>query len=242
MARTHGHGNPPWSRDETILALDLYHQANGTPLPRNDRRVQALSVFLRNLPYSRNKSRNDTYRNPDSVAFKLLNIRAVATGKGLNNVSSTDRAVWRELGAEPTKVRRLASLIRRGAAISETLPVAIDQDEGEEFEEGRTLTLWHKTRERNRKIRQKLLAKKRRAGALTCELCGLVSSIRSRRYEDAAFEAHHLIPISQSLQPVTRLSDMALLCANCHRLLHRAISLEGRWLNLSEARQIIGIA
>ena len=111
MARTHGHGNPNWSRDETILALDLYHRANGAPLSRSDTRVEALSNLLRSLPYDRSKPRNETYRNADSVAFKLLNIRAVATGKGLKNVSTTDRAVWRELGSNPKKVRRIANLI-----------------------------------------------------------------------------------------------------------------------------------
>jgi len=29
MAVTHGHGNPKWTRDETILALDLYFDCKG---------------------------------------------------------------------------------------------------------------------------------------------------------------------------------------------------------------------
>ena len=33
-------------------------------------------------------------------------------------------------------------------------------------------------------------------------------------------ECHHLLPLSQSGVTTTRLSDLALVCSNCHRVLH----------------------
>ncbi len=33
--------------------------------------------------------------------------------------------------------------------------------------------------------------------------------------------------------------DVALLCANCHRLIHEAIANEGRWLGIDEASLLI---
>ena len=33
----------------------------------------------------------------------------------------------------------------------------------------------------------------------------------------------------------------ALLCANCHRLVHRAISREKRWLTLEECKATLGV-
>ncbi|RQQ41635.1 hypothetical protein DF145_34655, partial [Burkholderia stagnalis] len=59
--------------------------------------------------------------------------------------------------------------------------------------------------------------------------------------EEAHFEAHHIIPLSSTGIRITRLSDLALLCANCHRLLHRAIAVEKRWLTVAEGRAICGI-
>lgn len=81
MARTQGHGNPKWTRDETILALNLYFELGGRIPPGNDSRVQELSELLRRFPYHANASRRESFRNPDGVAFKLQNLRQVATGR-----------------------------------------------------------------------------------------------------------------------------------------------------------------
>lgn len=89
MARTQGHGNPKWTRDETVLALDLYFDLNGKVPSGADKRVQTLSELLRRFPYHAEASRQESFRNPDGVAFKLQNLRQVATGKGLGNVSET---------------------------------------------------------------------------------------------------------------------------------------------------------
>jgi 5-methylcytosine-specific restriction protein A len=57
--------------------------------------------------------------------------------------------------------------------------------------------------------------------------------------QDAAFEVHHIVPLSRSLERATRVSDLALLCAGCHRILHRAISNRKHWIALSEARMLV---
>ena len=83
MARTQGHGNPDWTRDETILALALYFDCGENVPSKSDPRVQQLSALLRGLPYHAEAARKETFRNPDGVGFKLHNLRSVATGKGL---------------------------------------------------------------------------------------------------------------------------------------------------------------
>ena len=242
MARTHGHGNPNWTRDETILALDLYLKCHGKIPSRDDRRVQDMSKLLRRLPFHGTASRRGSFRNPDGVAFKLQNLRKVATGKGLGNVSETDRRVWAELGTRPDRVRHLAELIRNGVSFAESLHEARDGDEDYEFAEGRILTEIHKRRERAPNVRKRLMASRRRTGGgLICDMCRSRSTSGDRKFEDATFEAHHVIPVSMTMERKTRLKDMALLCANCHRLLHRAISVEKRWLSISEGRQIVGL-
>ena len=114
MAVTHGHGNPNWTRDEVILALDLYFDCKGKIPRQSDPRVKALSELLRAFPHHSAAARKESFRNPDGVGFKLQNLRQVATGKGLGNVSHTDREVWNELGHDPKRTKQLANLIRTG--------------------------------------------------------------------------------------------------------------------------------
>jgi 5-methylcytosine-specific restriction protein A len=239
MAKTRGHGNSDWTRDETILALDLYFKCDGKMPSATDARVGELSLLLRSLPLHLTPLRTETFRNPDGVAFKLKNLNSVAIGGGFGNVSETDRRVWAEFGGHRDKVKRLAELIRV-ALVVESMEVAAG-DQEEEFFEGRLLTTLHKKKERHPKIRGKLLTSRRKRGALHCDMCLSTSLSTKANFEDAAFEAHHTLPMSMALERKTRISDMALLCANCHRLLHRAIALNGRWLTIEEARGIIGL-
>lgn len=51
MAVTHDHGNPKWTREEVVLALDLYFSCKGTIPRSDDPRVRELSNLLRSLPY-----------------------------------------------------------------------------------------------------------------------------------------------------------------------------------------------
>lgn len=117
MAVTKGHGNPAWTRDETVLALDLYFEPDANvPSPKAPE-IKSLSDLLRSLPYHAEAAKQPTFRNPDDVAFKLINIRQLATGGGLGNVSNMDRQVWAEFGQRPDHVRQIADAIKTGITI-----------------------------------------------------------------------------------------------------------------------------
>ena len=239
MAVTKGHGNPNWNRDETILALDAYFALAGKNPNSKDPLIIDLSETLRALPYHGEAARKPTFRNPDGAAFKVQNLRSRETGKGLGNVSRMDREIWDELGANPAEVSRLASLIRIGI-VSEQGQEATDPDETEdvEFYEGRLLTQKHLRRERSPGLRRALL-KKREGEGLQCEICGETHSALPPDFRSAAFEAHHVVPIASVGAGVTKLSDVALLCAVCHRVLHRMISLKRGWVGVEEARALM---
>ena len=238
MARTQGHGNPNWSRDETILALNLYFECGrGVPGP-SDMRVIRLSDILRQLPIHLTAKKTDTFRNPDGVAFKLQNLHNVASGKGLANVSQTDRLIWSEFGGHPELVKQLAEAI---LSCSREPGMSTGSEEADEivFAEGRLLTRLHSLRERDRSLRRRLLNVRRARGPITCDMCSRWSLALDQRIADAAFEVHHLVPLASARERVTRLSDLALLCANCHRILHRAIAQRGNWIGLPEAKQLV---
>jgi len=237
MAITHGHGNPNWTRDETILALDLYFECNGHMPSNSDERVQALSTLLRAFPHHSHAERKNSFRNADGVVFKLQNLRQVATGKGLGNVSKIDREVWEDLGGNPAKTKELANLIRAGVEIVEGIKE--ETTECEVFAEGKVVTETHLRRERDPKLRNKLLEQRKKFGALECDICGCTSLSQSSDLGEAIFEAHHIIPLSASQLCQTKLTDMTLLCANCHRMIHRAIALEKRWLSIEETKVVI---
>jgi len=239
MAVTHGHGNPNWTRDEVILALDLYFDCKGRIPGQSDPRVKELSQVLRNFPHDSSAARKKSFRNPDGVAFKLQNLRQVASGKGLGNVSRTDREVWRELGQDPVQTKRLAMLIRTGVEIVES--AGEDQMSDETFAEGAVVTSAHVRRERNPTLRVRLLKERQKFGELRCDVCGKCASDHSPQLGDAVFEAHHIVPLAAGQQRKTQVKDLALLCANCHKMVHRAIAKAKHWLSISEAKaEILG--
>lgn len=235
MARTRGHGNPHWTRDETILALELYFDCAGKVPSGSDQRVIALSELIRQLPYHAEASKRDSFRNGDGVAFKLQNLRQVATGRGLGNVSEMDRRVWSELGSHPETVRQIAKVIRGNITTLEAMPYE-KQSEDEEFFEGRVATIVHTRRERCPKLRSRLIELRRRENGLACEICDTAGPAASRALAEAVFETHHIIPLSATTERKTRLTDLALLCANCHKLIHHLIAAEKRWVTPQEAR------
>lgn len=81
--------------------------------------------------------------------------------------------------------------------------------------EGRRQLVTHLRRERNRSL---IESKKALAVTLECEICGFNSETF---YGKAYCEAHHLIPLaSLNEDNKTSLNDLALVCANCHRIIH----------------------
>jgi hypothetical protein len=89
--------------------------------------------------------------------------------------------------------------------------------------EGRELLRLHRVRERDRG----LVARKKRwvhfeSGRLACEVCGFDFAAVYGSLGDGFAECHHTVPLAQPVgRRRTRLSDLAIVCANCHRMLHR---------------------
>ncbi|MBG9389007.1 HNH endonuclease [Caenimonas aquaedulcis] len=243
MAVTSGPGNGFWTRDETILALDLYLRA-GHSLDAGDSRVEELSAFLRSLPLHPPEKRKGSFRNPAGVAFKIGNLRSVQTGKGLKNVSAIDREVWAELGDQPARVNELAAQIRQAGTQLTLLPpnhsAELADIEDEHFAEGGATVVLHRRLERAKNMRFKLLGKRQKLGPLRCDACTTASLLPDVSMAPAAFEAHHIRPLGVSGETQTSVKDLALLCATCHRLIHRAMVVGKRWISLPEFKSLIG--
>ena len=99
--------------------------------------------------------------------------------------------------------------------------------------EGQRRLVVHLQRERNQAIVRK---KKAQAVSLDCEICGFSFS---RVYGSIAgdyCEVHHLLPLTEVEDTTqTRMEDLAILCANCHRVIH----LHNPPYTLNEVRAIL---
>ena len=59
--------NPKWTRDELILALDLYFRCPPSKTNKDNKDIIALSDLLNSLPIHPQKSEYDKFRNPNGV-------------------------------------------------------------------------------------------------------------------------------------------------------------------------------
>ncbi len=89
--------------------------------------------------------------------------------------------------------------------------------------EGKLLTRIHVYKERDKVFaaRAKKYYKDKSGGQLCCEACGMDPVARYGADGERCLEAHHRVPIEE-LQPdsITRVDEMAIVCASCHRIIH----------------------
>lgn len=101
-----------------------------------------------------------------------------------------------------------------------------------EFSEGQTSIQAKKTRYRNQLIKTKAIEefKKEHTNKLYCAACGFNFEEEYPEIGKGFIEMHHTKPLSTMKEnEKTTLSDIVLLCSNCHRMIHRkspCLSLE----------------
>jgi len=228
-----------WDRDELILACDLVVRNDWRQLPATNPEVNELSGFLRALPLHPAERRLDHFRNPNGVARKTADIatnRPGYPGTPTRGGAPTRRVIA-EFLADPARMHQIAEAIRTGAQddgfASLTAPVE-DEDEG--VPEGRLLIRRHVIYERNRSLRQrKLQAVLKADRSLACEACGFAFEQTYGERGSGFIECHHILPLHTAPSPNTRLRDLALLCSNCHRMIHA----RAPWLTPDELRVLI---
>ena len=234
--------NPPWVKDELILALDLYFQVNPAHLSPRSPEVVELSQTLNALPLETSLPDPLRFRNPNGVYMKLCNFLSFDPdyrGSGLTHASRGDQDVWDEFVNDRDRLRALAQGIRAFSQTSGPPGIGSENFSGEYLEapEGRILSRFHTIRERNQGLVQRRKAQAlKRLGSLDCEVCGFSFHAVYGRIGDGFIECHHIIPLAKLLPgQTTRLSDLALVCANCHRILHRS----GDIMSLALLRDVI---
>jgi hypothetical protein len=146
-----------------------------------------------------------------------------------------DLKFGRQVFSQPT-VQPISSA-RYESLFALSMSKSIADEEETDFPEGKESYRYHRYRERNQEVIR--LAKARRIRTdpfLRCEVCEFSFQERYGRIGIDYIEAHHCIPLSDSKAAVkTRASDFALVCSNCHRMLHR----RRPWLDIKDIRSLV---
>jgi 5-methylcytosine-specific restriction protein A len=175
--------------------------------------------------------------------MKVMNFRRfdpafTSVGRvGLAHGSKDDESVWNEFARAPERLRRAAAAIRDGIALADHISGNDDEEEIVDAQEGRLLTVLHLRRERSRKLVE---ARKNKAlkdvGELRCECCDLNFEERYGERGRGFIEIHHTKPVHTLVEGYkTSLGDLALVCSNCHRMIHR----QRPWLSVAEVRDMV---
>lgn len=96
--------NPNWTRDELILALDLYISEGRKQLDSSHPKILELSQLLNTLPIHAKELREKQFLNPNGVSMKLGNFLAIDPkyeGVGLSRGSKLEQQIWEEFAQQP---------------------------------------------------------------------------------------------------------------------------------------------
>jgi 5-methylcytosine-specific restriction enzyme A len=228
-----------WTREELILALDLYFKDPTTHGNDKHPAVIELSELLLDLPIHAVAMRLPNFRNANGVGLKLVNFRALDPrfqGVGMSQGAAKDREVWNQYAHELVALKAEALSIRE---LYKTLDPAelVPTGDDEGVYEGGIRAAIHKRYERDSAIVRK---KKKDAFALhmalRCEVCDFDFARIYGELGNQFAECHHTKPVSKMTHgDKTRLEDLSIVCSNCHRMLHRSHSL----LSIAALRKIL---
>ncbi len=227
--------NPAWTYDELVLALDIYVRVLRARIDKGDPALAELSGVLRALPLHPERPDPARFRNTNSVYLKLQNFKTVDpgyAGAGMRaGAGPRERAVWERFSGNPAELQMTARAIREAAAALDDVDGGTPDDDG--VLEGRLLMRVHRARER-RRSGEKKRAVLTATGRLACEACDFDFAAVYGELGEGFAECHHKLPLAAG-ERRTRLADLAIVCANCHRMLHR----RSPWLLVDELRALV---
>jgi len=106
------------------------------------------------------------------------------------------------------------------------------------FNEGKLRERLHRQRERNSEVTRRAKAEALlKHGRLRCQCCDFDLKDVYGSVGEGYIEAHHTKPVSELREDgeETRIGDIALVCSNCHSMLHR----KRPWLGMTELRNLV---
>lgn len=230
-----------WLYDELVLAADAVQANKGYGIRANSDAAKQLSALLSPGILHPGVSLPDDFRTPNSIQRKSYDL--VTGASGYTGVPTRGGKlagiVMAEFAADPegmkAKAEAVRALLQSGAATAPEPGPDEDPDEEIAAHEGGIIEVLAKRRERDRGLRKKKLAAVEKAGGtLACEACGFDFGKMYGERGAGYIEVHHVNPLHVTGPTKTSLDDLALVCANCHRMCHR-----GKWMTPAQVADII---
>ncbi len=181
------------------------------------------------------------FRPPQGVLRRVLEIRHLDEGhKRVQRIPELARDVWKTWGEAPlATVSKVTEAIKNCVDAKEVQEASeIHIEHNYHVFESQILTRIHTVRERDRGIVElkKERFKDENGGKLYCEACSFDFAKTYPQHGEGFIECHHVKPLSKLLPgEKTTLGDLALLCSNCHRMVH----YRHPWLDMSGLNQIL---
>lgn len=220
-----------WTLPELILASDLVFQNQRRELRQRDERVQLLSDLLRSNWVHPLEGRPSNFRSSASVARKTSNIATALPGYAgaTTRGGKLERAVIADFCTDPSGMHQIAEALRdsiKDGVTTFPLDAAEPGNDTSSAREGSVKSYIGKRRERDPKLRVAKIKATISAGEpIACEVCSFDFEMTYGTRGHGYIEVHHKNPLHVTGEVVTQLDDLALLCANCHRMIHR-----GSWV------------
>ncbi|MBB4064076.1 HNH endonuclease [Gellertiella hungarica] len=193
--------------------------------------LEPLRVSVRNSDYSINlqdriKAIAADLSNLAEIRAKHPALAAAIEAHGAALAAQENSSLIRETADQVNELQEAIFGLTNAASATEMEKAEAEPpvEEEEVFGvEGRLLARIHVYKERDKgfALRVKKYYKTKNGGKLVCEVCGLDPVAKYGANGERCLEAHHKIPIEQ-LQPdsVTRVEEMSVVCASCHRIIH----------------------
>ena len=229
--------NPVLHPIDSILVLDLYFSLNGRA--PSEEKLSELVNLLANLRRVTNRLpivESRTYKNiKDTINYFHSIDNDTLLSSDLDSIWATNLYMHQYFLTNELQLMNIVSLLKEIG--SNTKPESINHSHHLPFFalEGLKKYKTHSYKERNKKlIKIKKEMMKSEQGELYCEACDMSFSKTYGLRGENFIEAHHEKPLfTYKKESKTMISDLKLLCSNCHSMVHRTIP----WLSFEDLKK-----
>lgn len=231
--------NPDWTREELILALDLYFDLDQGQMHKGHPNVIRVSNELRELNIHQEIPDLKKFRNPSGISRRLGNFKTMDSGyegEGLPNSGKLAKIVFKEFANRRDKLRKEADLIRQ-LYLGQKSKKSNTAAEFKVSYKSEFIFQYHKNRETDplvTKVKREIVLSESKK--LKCEVCGFDSFAFYGEMGNDLMEIHYSKELKN--EPGLESSDMKdfiIVCSNCHKVLDKNYGL----LNTTDLKKII---
>lgn len=239
---------PDWTEEEIILLLDFHFRFRLKSLnqghPAVKKLCETIKLINRENKIDKEFLNDEKFRSESSIIIKRRAFQEIdSKSTRITKNSNLDFDLWLKYNENLEELKKSATQIRSKYNISSfdkniySLFPEVKENYSyidinfkkakksiEGVPEGKSKLKIHYSKERNVNIvKEKKKWALDKYGKLQCEVCDFDFQEKYGSIGKNFIECHHLKPISQlEKQEITKIDDLALVCSNCHRMLHNS--------------------